>query len=40
MFMSQNQNAGLSQNMKINNSSFDRAEEYTLNKSNFYSGRN
>jgi len=40
MVMSQNQNAGLSQNMKINNSSFDRLEEFTLNKSKFYAGRN
>jgi len=45
MVMSQDQNAGQSHNIKIDNSSFERVEEFKIfgnnrNKSKFYSGRN
>jgi len=45
MVMSQDQNAGWSHNINIDNSSFESVEEFkifgnNLNKSKFYSGRN
>ena len=44
MVMSRDQNAGRSHSMKIDNSSFERVEEFkyleNFNKSKFYSGRN
>jgi hypothetical protein len=42
MVMSRDQNTGLSQNIKTDNSSFERVEIFgnNLNKSKFYSGRN
>jgi hypothetical protein len=42
MVISRDQNAGRSHRIKIDNSSFERVEEFgnNLNKSKFYSGRN
>jgi hypothetical protein len=40
MFMSRYQNAGRNHNIKTDNSSFERVEQFNLNESKVYSGRN